>query len=811
MSKKRNNNNSQRGVPKVLPISQEVAKYQEALDLFRRHPSIPTYFFLLDQAWAVGARFESLEQELDHLIDVDDDQFYGAYGSKYFIKNRKDLDWLLEYRGRLTGVLAVCKVLWGFLQRVETHDLYGFENCLIGESEYGYWIDKKNGESEKNIGEATPKAPPIEDDHLSGIRDAVVDAVRSQEDSNKTLSDLARNHGRLMVPWAAWVKDYLPDRPCLASGIEDFSDYLSSYYSAGEAPTHAKAGYELNPTRLDTENALALSRIATFLIFGRLFKKHVYAGGAFDRELFLAERIEHLSSRETLEDGVSQAEYIFAISNLLMILAKLDINSVRDGFVTERELRREFLADVVAENGDLACLCLLPDSGFAQMVKMINPFEGDRPECYDLTAALRVADYGAPTFWDADLFDEMYSEAFRGLQPEVEDHLRSLVEKASMGWVVPIQSAKDIRWIYTDFWTDKRIVKKISDSLFQSDKLESGHCKLIFEELDGANPEIADWYIDYHPILFSRTFSHNFEFVQFSDRQWLDFCHALIDAGQVRHACTVLALNITIVGVNRYFNFEFQKSIDVKSLMGLLDRLSGYNSFAMVRQAITDFFDIAEDVPSIYKGSLKDFISKPTGEIISIKKNVENDLDKIKKHLFEAGFNITRLSKQAAEDFAKGYYLIQDTSLVTHNLAAVEAASHNFFLAVEGELRSRAPEIDTRLADELIALGVHIDWKRGDGKSKGYAAFRGLGSLCHMIDLFPKLTLHAQEKLGRFKALVNHSNISAFKSSMREFTGIRNDAMHGVDRGKKAGERLSRVQELLFGAGSIVRILCETR
>jgi len=68
-------------------------------------------------------------------------------------------------------------------------------------------------------------------------------------------------------------------------------------------------------------------------------------GSTFSLDDFQGERIEYLSSREAFEDAESQPEYIVAISNLLMMTAKLRIPSVASGVATNYEVNRQFLYD----------------------------------------------------------------------------------------------------------------------------------------------------------------------------------------------------------------------------------------------------------------------------------------------------------------------------------------------------------------------------------------------------------------------------------------------------------------------------------
>jgi hypothetical protein len=811
MAKKKNNNlKSGNSISKIQPISKEVGAYQEALDLYRKHPSLPTFFNLLDQSLSIGARCDLLEKELVHLIDTDDDQYHGAYGSRYFYRNAKDLKTVNRYRHAQADILSICTSLWRFLEKIKTEDIWGYENYLLGIPDYTYLHDKKHFQDtpilketpNQNIDSGPPRI-------LDETRRILIDALAKQDESERSLSSLAESRGVPMVPWAAWVSDYLPNRPDLEEGIQDLSEYLSSYYVAIEDSEFPASEFTKNPFEIDRDNATALGRISEFLIFNRLFKKIVYKESIFNFELFYRERIEHLSSRDGIGGSENEAQYIIAISNLLMISAKLGLNSVDAGLVSEQELTREFLADVDAECLDIACLSPLPASGFAQMLVAINPHEGDRFDNYRVSKALRVADYGAPSNWDPDIFDEMFDEAFSGIDPEVESFLRQKIEKSAESWLIPLQHTSNISRIFDEFWSDDKIVEKISNALFDADKKGSNGCKFITAELDDVSLQAAYFDEENHPAIFSRKFSNKINFIDFKGGQWIELCRSLVRVGQVRHACTVLALHITIIGINRFYNLEVEKSINVPSMVRLTTQLMNYDSFAIVRQAIADLFEFHDNVPAILKGSLKEFLPNPKGTIVSIKTKAENQLEQHKKNLLEAGCRVSRLSNEARDNLLKGYALARAKDIAVFNLS--EDAIRNYVVAVEGELRSRAPDIDAALAEELKYLNVDIDWKSRTNGSGRRGVFRGLVSICNLVGQFAKLSVRAQEKLKGFKQLALHDEFDLFRSSMREFVPIRNSVQHADGSGVDPGSNLERVEELMFGKGGLVRILCETR
>jgi hypothetical protein len=479
----------------------------------------------------------------------------------------------------------------------------------------------------------------------------------ADEESSRALSNLAKSRGINMVPWAAWVLDYLPARTELKDGLSDLSDYLASYCTRGGDAIGSAGKSDEGSQRLGQIDAKSFARISAFLIFGRLFRKVVYGEENFPLETFFDERVKYLSSRDALDDPIDQADYIFGISNLLMMIARLDLKSTKEELVSKGELKRDFLFDVDAECLDLACISPLPGSGFIQVIEAINPYEGDRPEAYHLDKAFRVADYGLDVPWNSELFFEMYEGAYSGLDPEVSPHLKAIIHRAAKGWIIPLHQCGSIVRIYDDFWSDQLIVEKISDAMFRAERSEFCLPLMHTDELKQSNFQSADFESDYHPAIFARKFSNHVDFVRFQGQQWFEFCRALIHSGQPRHACTVLALYITIIGINRLFNIEAERTLNVRIVMKLLNELSGYNSFRTVRQSIGDLFEMSSNIPEIYKGSLKEFLPIQKAQVISIKDVVEEDLNKHEERLIREGHIITRLSKEAKGSLLKGYTL----------------------------------------------------------------------------------------------------------------------------------------------------------
>jgi hypothetical protein len=791
---------------KIQPISEDVGSYQESLALYQKHPSLPTFLYLLEKSLSSGVRLQSLKLELSRLADIDDDQFFGEYGSKYFSRNKRDLEVVYSYRNSKADILTTCAQIWKIIEIVKSDEIYAVEKYLVGASEA------------LRIKEASDKVDPTSLDFAGSIESVLErspylqqmlqEVFKSSSELEMALADVNKN-GIPMVPWAAWISHYLPSRDSLSQGLQDLSEYLGSYFLETSEVEYLSVVNFIETIKIDVENAGELAKIAAFLIFGRLFKRIVYNNAAFSIDSFFSERINHLSVREIFLDPKDQAEYIVGISNLLLISAKLGVSAVEEEIVSKTELQREYLLDVETSNYDLACLCPIPSSGFAQIIKSLNPHEGDRPESINIYKALQVASYGMLRQWDDDLFDEMFDMAFRGLDPEVELFLRLYIKRAAKGWLFPLQNTYNLQFIYEKFWSDELVLQKISNSLFAADLNGLDKCKLPMNDVMQASMS-EDFFEDcYHPILFARKFSHIYRFVEFTEAEWIDFCNSLINAGQVRHACSVAALNITIIGVNNYFNIELQQALNLPRMMRLLTTLSNYDSFDMVRQAIADLFEMSAQIPPVYKGSLKEYLPHTRGSVVSLKSKIEDEIEARKKQLLQAGFFVTRLSSDARENLLKGYSLSRNKESATFGRTG--DAVRNYLLAIEGELRSRVPGIDAALADELKYLGVDIKWAPlmvGDGRR---AIFSGLGSISRLLEAFTKLSPKAKEKLGGLQSLSLHPELRLFQESMREVIRIRNVVQHADSKESSSDQYLERMETLMFGENALIRILCDTR
>jgi hypothetical protein len=219
-----------------------------------------------------------------------------------------------------------------------------------------------------------------------------------------------------------------------------------------------------------------------------------------------------------------------------------------------------------------------------------------------------------------------------------------------------------------------------------------------------------------------------------------------------------------------------------------------------------------ESVPPLLKGSLQDYLPAPKAALASLKVKEVDRFSQYKKDLLETEILLGRLSMQTQDFLVKGYTLARDRELAVYNLSS--DAVRNYLLAVEGELRSRCTHLDTRLVEELKYLGIDIDLKAVDGLQGRRGVFRGLGSICRVLDQYGKLSAGAKMKLKGFAGLAGHAEITKFQSSMRDLIQIRNSVQHADSSSHPAGNisgYLSRVEDLLFNGGGIVRILCESR
>lgn len=800
-----------RNSTKIQTINSDVQDFQDTLDVYRRHPSLPTLFAVIQKSLETGVRYERIEIELELLTSVDLDQFYGAHGSHYFDQYHDDLGLLAMYRPQFPNALAVSNVLWQFLGQLSGDDLLGYKKYLVGRVDYDFLCDKEK------LDQPTPNEAPtvnLDSSKFSAFKKSFDPIWKGMEERIKdaqSLSEEAIELGYPMVPWVSLVRDLLPKRPALRKGLNDFSQYLDSYYANRDGIDLPDLGFASNPIKLDGENSKTLAKITAFVLLAPLFKKTVYKSENFKLKAFWSERLDYISSIESFDDIDDRSEYIVAVSNLLMICAKLGVESVTNKIVTEDELERRFLSDVTADCLNVACLAPLPRAGFAQMLVTISENDGGRPEDCPLTYALRVTDYGITGVPDSDRLDEMFDHAFQGIDSELLTVLRTRIEPAVRSWVVPLYFVSDLAYLYSNFWNDDELVEKISESLVESDKSRSIACLFPREELPDIAAQGDTFDSDSHPAIFSRKFSNAVEFVDFNDSEWIKFGYSLYLAGQTRYASTLIALYLTICRFKKAYNVEKSPKIDIPALIELLRKLSIHDSFSVVSQSIADLFEMYESVPAIYRGSIQEFLPAPKAALTPLKVKEEDRFVRHKKCLLDTGLLLDRLSNQSQDLLVKGFTLARDKELAVLNLSL--GAVQNYFLAIEGELRSRSPDIDHSLAEELRYLGVDIIWKSKNGKPVSGGVFRGLGGICRAIENFAKLSESARAKLSTFRSLSTHSELNIFLASMGAFTKIRNSVQHAdvkslTDEGLAAN--LLKIENLLFRDGCIVRLLCET-
>ena len=835
MGNRKNNKNNKNSKSKlkdksqnIYAINAETQSYQDAFDIYRRYPCLPALFALMDKALEAGVLFQEIENELDKLIDIEADQFYGLYEAKdsrlgqsrYIDQKYEELASLSGYRLHSKDALSVSRILWTFLGRIEGQDLWLYEkNYLVGMSDWCYLEDKKE------VLESNPEKTSIDNitDRKKLTDLAYQDAKNYNEKANirKSKAEEATQLGFPMVPLAFLVSDLVSSRPLLERGLSDFSEYLSLYCVSPDKLDLTESTLK----KINGQNAISILKIATFCIFAPLFKKTIYKDAKFEIDSFWIERIEHLSSRDSFDDVDDQSEYLVAISNLLMMCAKLDVESVTNGIVSDDELKRGYLSDVSANCLSLACLVPLPSNGFTQILIMINPYETDWCD-NALSYALRVSSYEVNISPEPDHLDMMFSYAFQGMDLEIAEAVRRRTEQYVKRWVIPFVCIGDVQNLCFSFWDDEVIVEKISESLFKSDRIQSRVSLYRFENLSDESYFGDLLSEDFHPAIFIKKFSHAVDFWDFSNDDLIKFARSLYSADLTRYASTVLALYLNICGVKKYYFPAASIYIDIPEVSRLLRSLSRYDSFSMISQAIADLFEIYENLPAshieslpIYKGSLQEYlpVSRAGLTLLKFKKNEDDKFVRYKKILIEDGFPLARLSNQSQDLLVKGYTYSKAKELVEWKLAS--SAMTCYFQAIESELQFRIPDLDNNLKDELQhILACDITWSSEKNKSGGQnkrPILNGLGAICIMLEGFSKLSAGAQTRLSGINKLALHQDIDLFISSMDELRVIRNPLQHGNIPSNYtdtiAKKELFRIEELLFGMGGIVRILCDSR
>lgn len=786
----------------VQSISSSIGEYKLAIELFRSYPTMPTYCRLLEKALAANIKIETIESELKLLIGISSQQFFCFRGSEYIRKNSSLLrDSNLDYPDTASSI-ETAEILWRIFDSFKSEDLYGFENYLIGESDYSY-LTSTNENLEETL------TTPTTNYAFSGLDKLGYDmatAIMEMEKSSRTIQEEAEKLGFKMVPWSAWTADIIEHRPELKDGLIDFSDYLSSYFVDDE-----KTQDSTKKIKITQENSKSLLKITAFLLFHPLINNLNGKVNDVQFDDFWIERLVNYSSIYSFSELDEKAEYIIAISNFLLMCAKFGIGSVESDLAAENELKRGFLVDCNAEYLDTACLAFLPAVGFSQMVAAINPFEGDRESDYYLDDVLRVSDYGVTGVPNKRQVDKIYNSGFEGMDVDLINILKQKTEKKIKKWVLPLSECGNLHHIYEDFWNDEVILDKISESLIHADREPNVSCQFSSNDINDItlHPELYDQ--DHHPAMFARRFSNKVDFFRVEDKEWIAFARSLNSAGQKRFFCILMALFFTRVGYQKFYNVSNFK-IDIPGWIKLLQIAQPLSSFGMVQQSISDMFELIEDIPVIFKGSLQEFLPSIKSEKLPLKSKDGDRYLMYRKDLLSSGLLLDKLNMESQESLVKGYTLTRDKDLAVFNLNS--AALQNYFLAVEGELRSRIVPFDNQLIEELQHFNIEIDFFKDLSTKSRVGKIRGLYGIILLIENFTKLSEHSRRKLIKIAPLAVHKDYSHFLYSLNKFREIRNSVLHADESSTSSQDLdnlIQKTEELIFGEGQIIDILCNTK
>ena len=791
----------------VLSINSSIGEYQSALDLFRSYPTMPTYCKLLEKALSANIQIATIESELKLLIGTSNQQFFCFKGSEYLRKNSALLrDSNLSYPDS-TSSIETSEILWKIFKPYKSDDLYGFENYLVGDSDYSYLVSLNEDLTETSTAPTVYERPS----ELAQFAYEAAKALGEMEKSSRTIQEEAEKLGFKMIPWSAWAADILEHRPELRNGLIDFSDYLSSYFVDDEKLQESSNQLDKKQIKINQENSKSLLKISSFLLFYPLIKDLSNKSKDIEFDDFWIERLVNYSSIDSYPDLNGKAEYILAISNYLLMCGKFGVNSVESELITIDELKRIFLADCNAEYLDTACLALLPAAGFSQMVVAINAFEGDREEDYFLDDVLRVSDYGVTGVPNKRHLEKIYISGFEGMNVDLIDILKARTEKKIKKWMIPLTDVGSLHHIYKDFWNDEVILEKISASLSHADKEPNVSCQFSSDDVNDItlHPDIYDQ--DHHPAMFARRFSNKVDFMRVEDEEWLAFAKSLNSAGQKRFLCVLMALFFTRAGYQSFYNVNNIK-FDIPGWIKLLQVVQPLNSFGMVQQSISDMFELVKDIPAIFKGSLQEFLPSLKSEKLPLKSKDGDRYLMYRKDLLSSGLLLDKLNMESQDSLVKGYTLTRDKDLAVFNLNS--AALQNYFLAVEGELRSRIVPFDNQLIEELQHFSIEIDFVRDLNTKSRVGKIRGLYGIILLIENFTKLSESSRRKLIKIAPLAVHMNCSHFVHSLNKFREIRNSVQH-ADQSSVESQNLvdlvSTTEGLLFGEGRIVDILCNTK
>jgi hypothetical protein len=783
----------------VLSINSSIAEYQSALELFRNYPTMPTYCRLLEKALFANIQIEAIESELKLLLDVSKQQFFCHKGSEYIRNNLSLLRHANLYFPDLISNIETSEILWKIFKSFKSDDLYGFENYLVGDSDYLYLTSI----SEDSTETSTTSPDYGRTSELSKLAYEFATSVMEIEKSSRTIQEEAEKLGLKMVPWSAWTADILEHRPALRDGLLDFSDYLSSYFVEDEKSEDAPQKNKINQ-----ENSKSLLRIVAFLLFCPLIKDLSQKSNEIEFDDFWIERLVNYSSIDSYPEPNEKAEYIIAISNYILMCGKFGISSVESDLVTVDELKRKFLVGCSAEYLDTACLALLPAAGFSQMVTAINAFEGDREDDYFLDDVLRVSNYGVTGVPSKYHLEKIYSYGFVGMDADLINIIQGKTEKKIKQWMLPFPETGNLRYIYKEFWSDEVILEKISASLFYSDRESNIFCQFSLSDLNDvtSHPELYDE--DHHPAMFARRFSNKVDFLRVEEEEWLAFAKSLNSAGQKRFLCILMALFFTRAGYVTFYNVKNIK-FDIPGWINLLQIAQSLNSFGIVQQSISDMFELVKDIPVILKGSLQEFLPPLESTNLPLASKNGDRYSEYKKDLLSTGMRLEQLTVESQDYIVKGYTLVRDKNLAVFDLDS--AALQNYFLAVEGELRSRIVPFDNQLIEELQHFRVEIDFVRDLIKKTRVGKIRGLYGIILLIENFTKLSEPSRRKLIKIAPLAVHKDCAHFINLLNTFREIRNLVQH-ADQPSVVGQDLVKtIEDMLFGESRIVDILCNTK
>jgi hypothetical protein len=794
---------------KVVSINNEISEYQSAIDLFRNYPTMPTYCFMLEKALSAKVNIEDLKSELKKLFKVSRDQFYCFRGSEFIKKNSRLLRHAnLNYPDSASSV-EICKILWSIFERYKSNDIYGYENYLVGDADYSFltYEDQKYNENTITINPSVSE----ERSDLAQLAYDAASAFVELDKSARSIHQEAEKLGFNMIPWSAWATDILDKRPELKAGLSDFSEYLSSYF-VEETSAYDFQENDESLKFLEAKNSKSLLEISSFLIFYPLINKNQSENNIVNFEDFWIERLVNYSSINSYLEHEDKSEYLISISNFLMMCAKFGINSVQDDLVTLDELKRKHLSCCTSEYFDSACLALLPANGFLQIIPSISPFDGDREDDYFLDDILRVTDYGVNGSPNSRHLDKLYESGFSGFNDEIINFLKNKTEENVKNWMIPLDKIGYLHHIYKDFWNDDVILDKIAESLTYADRDSKYKCKFSFDDIDEAtwHPDVYD--ASHHPAMFARKFSNKVDFLNFQDEEWISFAKSLNFAGQKRFLCILIALYFTRAGYLKFYNVKNNNNIDVPAWIKLLQIVHPLNSFKIVQQSIADMFELYENIPINFKGSFQEFRTGSNSDVLSIDNKDSDRFSLYKNNLLSTGLMLDKLSVDSQKSLVKGYTLTRDKDLAVFELNS--AALHNYFLAIEGELRSRICNLDSQLIEELQYFNIEINQIKNINSKIKIGHIKGLFGIILLIDNFTKLSESSRRKLIKIAPLSVHEDCALFLKSLSEFKNIRNPVQHGDQSTLSSTDSLnlvSKVEILLFGEGRIVDILCKTK